>query len=121
MAISTKWKIKTWDRKPDCPFPADLFPEDSGLLMGPRAEPGTCTLVWLDGNSDLCWIQDLGLGTTTSRSVHFGQRQIDECLVTLTLNGTNLEGILAPVGEGNAGTFTAEASGPPFLEGEGPG
>jgi hypothetical protein len=96
----------------------DGFPIGGGLLMGPRTEPDAFTvvhtLVWLDGNAKPCWIEGLSLGETPTTAVHFGQETYP-CEVTVTLDGTTLHGTLTlPYGgDGNAGTFTAESSGPP--------
>lgn len=113
------FNITTWDRHGVCPLPADGFPRDNGLLMGPRTEPDAFTvvhtLIWLDGKSNPCWIEGLVLGGTTMATVHFGQETY-ECEVTVTLDGTTLNGklTLPTGGDGNAGIFIAEGSGPPL-------
>ena len=98
-------------------LPEDGFLRGGGLLLEPRRGSDLFTLVWLDADANPCWIQGIPLDETVHTEVHFGSGSIP-CEVKVWLTGTSVKGDLKELtarsgGDGNAGTFTADASGPP--------
>ena len=104
--------IRQWDPGQ---FPPGLFQLGGDLLM--LQEEGrldSCTLVWADAKAGLWLIDDLSIDQSEHEcKIRFGPLAAP-CYVTLTLSQGTLQGILRPGNDGDAGMFTAEASGPPL-------
>lgn len=113
MATSS-WIINDW-KSGSCP--EEGFETGRELFL--REGEVSCTLVWVNRESKLCWIEDLPQPVEERHvvPVYFGSKYVP-CGVSLTRSGMTLTGTLVPEkngNDGNAGTFGAEGNGP-FLE-----
>ena len=105
---TSRWNIKEWKSGP---CPEDAFKIDHDLIL--KEGPDSYTLVWLNEEHRMCWIEDLPkpMGMRHQVPVYFGSEFVD-CEVTLNRSGMVLTGTLVPGNDGSAGMFGAEGNGP---------
>ena len=108
MALPDTLTIKDWTLHGTGPIPEDGFSVGGNLLVERQGALDLFTLNWGEG----CSMQNICLGVTAATMVHFRSGDVN-CQVLITWDGRTLSGDLSVPGDGNAGTFTAESSGPP--------
>jgi hypothetical protein len=117
--ISHTWKIKDWSCMPNdnAPVRENLFAKNSSVVTitqcGSQQE---CDLIWQNANDQASCIHNVplveGVLLASSCTVQDGPTDSFNCPVSFPIVGGQLTGFFneVPCGDGNTGTFTAEAN-----------
>ena len=117
VAIPQGWTLRSWTILGSGPIPSGGFVEGGALLIGISANQSTaCDLHWLDAASNQSFLRGLPFGNGEPQDrvqVSFGGVTVT-CTVTLSLDAGVLTGELftGSPGDGNTGTFVADANPP---------
>jgi hypothetical protein len=114
-AIPQGWRITSWQLTPGPGIPPNPFVLYGTVLIGVAQDPiPACDLSWLNSAGEQCSITKVpfqeGKLLAGILPVTFGGLTVD-CAVTLSFDVGVLSGLLASLGgDGNTGTFAADAN-----------